>query len=73
MNVIFVVGKLRREIDQLPGKHPARRAVAAKIIATTSSTAAIRPIQRSILVTSGESRKVSSAASASGIKKSRAK
>ena len=37
-----------------------------KIVATTSSTAAMRPIQRSSRVTSGANRKVSSAASASG-------
>jgi hypothetical protein len=44
-----------------------------KISATTTSTAAMRPIQRSMRVTSGESKKVSSADSASGISRSRAK
>src|SRR5476651_1875652 len=40
---------------------------------TTTSTAAIRPIQRSSRVTSGANRNVSNAASASGMRISRAK
>jgi hypothetical protein len=44
-----------------------------KIIRTTTSTAATRPTQRSMRATNGESRKVSKAARASGIKMSRVK